>query len=646
VDLWYHGLAVVGFDQAEGLPLYSPGYADRVKQAKQDQGVYPTPLDELAAELLEDLGEDRAFQEFHFLPLYFPTSDRAGMLAAVRAVAERRVNESTVGPDTRSGARWASGAFEEGSQRRVLRRFVEALEQEWDTFYAGYWEREVAIDRATVDALEREWNGELAPAVSDFLGEQGLRAGIVLLSSVLGPEGRLIPGNAFRGIADAVAVWSPGWTDVDASLYSILREMCFSIVDGSVINPATVRRGDPQIISGRAAIRCGALLVQRHARSRLGHFQAAFLRAAGADTIAADTAAEFTEAFQVPSRVLEAVRAKLWPDEIAAQSTTDEPGWLVQTAAHIDLWYHGLAVISADQPGPLGLYSADYASRIREIKRERGVYPTRLDSMVPDLRDGVAAANADLHFLPMYFERSTPEQFLETVRAVAGRRPENANLGQPQDRFYVIRLTQIFSTGRSRRLLEQLADALETEWEVFYESYWQELTAREEPRYDAMQSMWDSLFVPALGPYLEQRKLTAGSVYPAAALGPEGRIVDDDEGDPRDQVVAVQMPLSADGPEPSVFAFLKELCFLLVDPADIGIETNDRDELEDLRRRVAVRCGHLVLQFYAPTLTAGYRRVFLDAVGAEESYTIAAFERVYFVEPEVFDRVRERIRRR
>jgi hypothetical protein len=106
------------------------------------------------------------------------------------------------------------------------------------------------------------------------------------------------------------------------------------------------------------------------------------------------------------------------------------------------------------------------------------------------------------------------------------------------------------------------------------------------------------------------------------------------------------MPLGTDAPEASVFAFLKELCFLLVDDRVLGGGALDEFELEDLRRRAAVRCGSLILEFYAPTMAARYRRVFLDAVGAEESYTNEAFERVYFLAPEQFERLREAVRRR
>lgn len=133
---------------------------------------------------------------------------------------------------------------------------------------------------------------------------------------------------------------------------------------------------------------------------------------------------------------------------------------------------------------------------------------------------------------------------------------------------------------------------------------------------------------------------------PSPALGPEGRIVEIDQFDPDDQVVAVQLPLMTQRPEAATFAFLKELCFLLIDARFRASLSEDPAEREDLERTLAVRCGSLILDFYAPTQTARYRRVFLDAVGAEESATVGAFERVYALEPSLYDRLREQIRRR
>ncbi len=259
--------------------------------------------------------------------------------------------------------------------------------------------------------------------------------------------------------------------------------------------------------------------------------------------------------------------------------------------------------------------------------------------------------------MPLYFPEAETEELLEALRLVAegdvlqpgrsrgGRPPGGAPPGGGQSQLGMLILAQNLD-GRARRLLGDLVDAMEAEWDLFYRDYWLDFSAQQQPRYQAVQAMWDSVFAPQLGRYLERRRLTAGVVFPSPPIGPEGRIVEFDDFNPSDQVVAVQMPLSSDRPEPTVFAFLKELCFLLIDDQELARYAVGPDDLEDLRRRAAVRCGALILDFYAPTLAPQYRRVFLDVVGAEDSHTAAAFDRVYYLDPEVYQLMRERIRAR
>ncbi len=325
-------------------------------------------------------------------------------------------------------------------------------------------------------------------------------------------------------------------------------------------------------------------------------------------------------------------------------------GWHIRPGAHTNLWYHALAVIAADQPGPLGLYSAEYATHIREVKQQRGVYPTALDSLASRLREDIGDARGamqTLHFVPLYFPNAEPESMLAALRAVSRRRANDEALSAPEVRFGAFVVAQSLEQGGDRGLLERLVDVMEQEWRVFYRDYWEEQRAEEEDKAAEMQEMWDTFIAPQLGSYLERRRIDAGLVMPSPALGPEGRIVDIEEFQRGDQVVAVQEPLTVEGVDATIYAFLKELCFLIIDDRDlVGGQSVSDDGLEDLRRRAAVRCGAMLLGFYAPTLSARYRRVFLDAVGGEESSTVAAFERVYYLEPEVVQRLQNQIRGR
>ncbi len=321
------------------------------------------------------------------------------------------------------------------------------------------------------------------------------------------------------------------------------------------------------------------------------------------------------------------------------------PGWRVRASVQTNLWFHTLAVIAADQPGPLGLYSADYARHIRDLKQQMGIYPTALDSVAPDLRADIGdGRNLEiLHFVPLYFPNAGAEEMLTAI--LDATKGGGRSMGGGREvAFGMMVVAQASRDGKARRLLEKLAEVAGKEWNAFYRQYWQETQAQQDSLARAMEVMWDRQLAPGLRDYLERRELAGGLVMPSQALGPEGRIVELQEYDAGDQVVAVQEPLLARGPEATVFAFLKELCFLLIDEQKLSDTTLAPQALEDLRRTAAVRCGATVLDFYAPQQAARYRRAFLDAVGAEESATVEAFERVYYLDPEVAARVHAQIR--
>ncbi len=646
LDLWYHGLAMVGFEQAQGMPLHNAQYVNHILTVKDELGIR-TKLDKDALDFLGEFHEDDVFQTLHFMPLYFPTATPERMLRALAAVANRKVSDTGIaGMDTRSGIRYAAATFRSGDQRKVLGRFVEALEEEWATFFKDYWETQIR-DPGLQQEMQRRWNRDLAPAVDEFLVEQRMKAGRIFVSPAVGPEGRMLKGNAFQGIENAVAVWLPNADDTTTSLYSAVREMCFAAVNG-----------------GSAAVRCGAMVLQQTSPELAQGYQRVYVNAVGGDTSSAGLSESFAESFVIAGAVQEQLTEELRPAVVeAAEAEEYEPpvtAWVVRPRPHVDLWFHSLAVIQADQPGPLGLYSAEYASEIRRVKQGLGIYPTPLDSLADYFREEISEGGGldGIHFVPLWFPRADPEEMLQVLRAVANQDYDDPAARNMRMATGMRQMVFTFDKGGERRLLRRLVEAISLEWDIFYRDYWDNGEAVRAERYDAIHMVWDDLFAEKLAPYLESRRLTGGLIVPSPAIGPEGRIVELSDYDPQDQIVSVQLPLHTNNPDATVFAFLKELCFLLIDDrklvnfiSESAITINDLSsaelgELEDLRRTAAVRCGAYIMEFYAPIHAARYRRVFLDAVGAEESSTVAAFERVYFLPPEVKQVVREQIRRR
>ena len=671
VDLWYHGLAIIEFDDQEDFPLYNPEYVSRVWEAKQELGIYPTRLDSLADELRKEFSRDPAFQQFHFLPLYFPKATREQMMQSLKAIAKKRIKqEGVLNDETRRGIQIVSGTFQKGGQRKLLAKFVDALENEWDVFYRDYWQQNFASDSGYYARIQQRWTDEVAPAIEPFLTKQRLQGGRIFISPAVGPEGRLFQGNVFRRTESAVAVWWPQWDDLDASLFAAVREMCFAVVDDAIVT-AGIRASEKA--SSNAAVRCGAMLLAQEDPEGFVEYRKSFLRAVGVEAEGPQLASAFEDAYEVDENLLEALRRHVEPAPSRTTARADRggrvtgrtdigralgasprrrpsneekparTGWVVKAEPQTDLWFHSLAVIAADEPGPLGLYSADYAVKIREIKQARGVYPTMLDSLASTLRKQIAKADVqNLHFVPLWFPEVKPERLFEVLNAIADGNTRGAMFSRSDVRVGVFQVAQ--SMSKNRRLLRQLVTAIEDEWNVFYRDYWEKQRAERSTHIAEVQTMWDSVMVPQLGEFLKRRRLTAGLVMPSPGLGPEGRIVDIDNFDPADQVVSIQVPPTTTRADATVFAFLKELCFLIVNERVLGPRAGDLDLWDDLQKRAAVRCGALILQFYAPTLVPRYIRVFLDAVGAEESATRAAFERVYVLDPKVYQRIRQAIR--
>lgn len=279
VALWFHGLAVVGYDGGGVVPLYDPGYAARARRAKQAAHRFPTRLDRRAPALLAALRRDPAFEVLHFLPLYFAETDRESMFAALRGVARGHVAAGDADPSTRRAAAALAAALPRADQRRVLAEFVDALDAEWHDFYAADEAARARRRRGADSLLAAVWAGRLAPAVAHYLDARRMGTGTIIASHVLGTEGRIIRDAAGRKGHVLVAVRAPASTsahDVNAAAFLVLRELCFPVVrEVLAARPRPRSRADAERTSAAIAARCGSLALARHAPALRGEYDAA-----------------------------------------------------------------------------------------------------------------------------------------------------------------------------------------------------------------------------------------------------------------------------------------------------------------------------------------------------------------------------------
>ena len=342
------------------------------------------------------------------------------------------------------------------------------------------------------------------------------------------------------------------------------------------------------------------------------------------------------------------------PPRRGARSAVQQParpgqgGWQLEPNTTVDLWYHGLAVIGVAQQGMLPLYSAAYASRVREEKERLGIYPTKLDEIGEEISRAIESDEALslLHFAPLYFHAADPLEMLHALGAVADRRAGDVAVASPRVRFGAIAMTQMLQTAGQRRAVRKLVEAMEDEYGVFFHEFRERHRANNRDRLADLERRWTYGLALDLAAFLERVGLESGVLIPSPALGPEGRLFQGDPFEGRARLLAVWMPLEG-GVDAPLYGAVRELGFTVVDRL-VDPERYDPSELEDVRASAAVRFGAMLLEFYAPEYLSGYRRAFLEAVGYEsaEQGTAAAFEQTYPLDPEVLSLLRREIRRR
>lgn len=336
------------------------------------------------------------------------------------------------------------------------------------------------------------------------------------------------------------------------------------------------------------------------------------------------------------------VCASLWlfaPEFGNAQSlqgTTSDSSWIVASAAHVDLWYHGLATLGLEDEGALELYDPNYAAMITEEKRRRGLYPTKLDEIGSRLAHDIARWIPDdiIHFVPLYFATAGLAEMFEALHDVVDGRMVRRRSIDVQRGAVVMSL--VLTSSRARGALSRFVSALEDEWEVFYEEYWRESLPLRLTQIQAVQSVWDQHFASRLEPFLSDNNLQHGILMITPTLGFEGRIVSDGDVPVASAVSILDPPQRA---ELSALLLLKELCYLAIDDATESAIGETGESAERTLQNLAVRCGELLIEQSVPELVEAYRDLFTLPF-LPDATTWPSFDELYPVDEDLLVRLR------
>jgi hypothetical protein len=288
-------------------------------------------------------------------------------------------------------------------------------------------------------------------------------------------------------------------------------------------------------------------------------------------------------------------------------------GWSTATRQHVDLWFHGFAMLTSDT-AQIPYFERDYRRRMLDLKRQRGL-TTMLDANRERLSARLATtpALANAQFIALYFG-----SLAEIVRAtdfLVRTQGDPRAVTDPTLRLELAVLAANFPTAADRDWARIFVQSLQDENTRFYQAYWNmEQQNRAAARAD-FEARWQSDYYPKFRRFLNNTQQPVGELLLSLPLDGEGRTVSDDK---RSNEVAVAFPRELGASVEPAYVFAHEVVAALAQSA-----ITDNTTPADLRAGVVsrytanapVRGGAMLLQRVAPALLTGYMTYYLRSAG-------------------------------
>jgi hypothetical protein len=252
---WFTVLSEWRIDSEGAFPFIVPAAASRA----------PTGRDEPIAREIRSHPDRGVLQ---FVPLYYPSADRAALAAALRAASQ-----GSTAPTPRASflVSALATAMPRVARRDQLPRLAAALERAQVVTPSG---AELAQWQRRLDSL-------YVPALASWLALEHLDGGRLIVAPAVGLEGRLFAATPDRR-DNLVAVGSfAADSEPDAPIFAFVREVCFPAVSRA----ATAARLGPNVPGAArrasvAAVRCGAALLDTCVGDRANAYRGFWIRQA------------------------------------------------------------------------------------------------------------------------------------------------------------------------------------------------------------------------------------------------------------------------------------------------------------------------------------------------------------------------------
>lgn len=287
IDLWYYGLASVGFSGPGSLSWYNADFAAAVRAEQRNRTHSESILEKDRARFAAAFRNDTVFEALHFLPLYYAGDDGSRLIATLRSLS---ATANPLGP-----------VFPAATERNLLQRFADALDAE-RRYMPQSEARARLLDAKLVGILDAQWKHEFLPALAPYIRELGIRSGVLLISPAIGSEGRIVR----IGDQTVIAVGTSSSLSPRAPLYEAVRELCFPLVNRvSGVTTGSMSRSAAIDAANHAAVRCGAMLLDVSSATMGAEYREMYL---GSMTNRGNVSREFDARFPLSKPVEKSLR--------------------------------------------------------------------------------------------------------------------------------------------------------------------------------------------------------------------------------------------------------------------------------------------------------------------------------------------------
>lgn len=305
-----------------------------------------------------------------------------------------------------------------------------------------------------------------------------------------------------------------------------------------------------------------------------------------------------------------------------SQEVIGQTPWPVKTRYVVDLWLHGLAMLSTDT-SRAAPFRRDYRDAMIVAKNSHNIL-TQLDQNAEMLQHGLRVSPRLMDGARLALREGSWEEMGNDIAAFltngadsasGKKRPsvlttwKRAPRTSEETSGMMAALGAVYRTDADREWLKVFALSLTDEHSKFYEQYWREQQRALRPALAAADSQFSQRYLKQLRSYLRGVQLQTGEVVLSLPLGSDGRSILQGQ-----HSVAIGFPSTADSSLDAVYEFAHEIVSPVAEQA-----VRERIAPAEFRAGIAaqlesparVRGGAMLLQRAIPELVAGYERHYL-----------------------------------